>query len=297
VRKIPAALVIIGLATVGLAGCSLPGSSDCSSSASDAELLELVTVGESARDAEFYTPFHTDESSAATVEQGEGGAVITSEKQIVGLDISLRAGETGDPIAEGLYTGALSDLTTTFPTWGDALECADEGSRIVISMAPGDIEAESAASWGLAEDESAVAVVDVQQVALAAANGADQFNTGTGLPTVVRAPDGRPGLIIPEGSAPTDLVVQTIKKGDGAVVEADSSVLAHVLGVPWGETEAVRNTWETAPEAIVLGSDPVLAEALEGTTIGSQVMVVVPGEDGATVLVIDLLGLAPTPQG
>jgi peptidylprolyl isomerase len=306
VRKIPAALAILGLATVGLAGCSLPGSSDCSEPVSDAELLDVVEVsGEvgSAPDVELYTPFHVTEGSSATLEQGTGGATITRDDQLVVIDFTLVSGETGETLVASPYSEeqsnvlGLPQIVQTFPTWGDALQCASAGSRVVVSLAPEDIEAEAAASIGLAEGDSAVAVIDVHKVYLGAADGADQFNSGTGMPTVVRTPDGRPGLIIPEGDAPADVVVQTIKKGDGEVVTADAPVRAHILGVPWGETEAVTNTWDSQPQSVPLDSDPVLAEALVGQTIGSQVLVVVPAEQGGTekptVFVFDLLGVDP----
>jgi hypothetical protein len=300
VRKIPAALVILGLATVGLAGCSLPGQSDCSPTASDAELLELVEVGDDG-DVDFYTPFKAEESSFATLEQGEGDAVITTDAQIVGLDITMVSGETGEELPDlvegGAYLGGLSPLTQVLPSWSEALECASAGSRVVIAMAPEDIDPEIASALGLAPDESAVAVVGVDQVFLAAADGAYQFNTGTGLPSVVRAPDGRPGLVMPETAAPDELVVQTLKKGDGAVVGADAAVVAHVLSVPWDDQAQLTSTWDTQPELIQMGEDPALTEALEGQTVGSQVLVVVPASDdaagSATVKVIDILGILP----
>lgn len=301
-RKFPAALVILGLATAGLAGCSLPGSSDCSPSASDAELLELVQVGESAGEVDFYTPFHTEESSSATVEEGDGETAITRDEQIVGLDITMVSGETGEelpPLVEGgAFLGSLAPLTQVMPTWSEALECASAGSRVVIAMAPEDIDPEIASALGLAPDESVIAVVGVDQVFLAAADGADQFNTGSGLPSVVRAPDGRPGVVVPDAAAPDEVVVQTIKKGDGPVVAADSSVVAHTLSVSWSDGEVVSNTWEQQPELIQMGEDPALTEALEGQTVGSQVMVIVPGEGDAagtaTIKVIDILGILQT---
>lgn len=307
-RKIPAALAVLGLVTVGLAGCSLPGSSDCSTTASDAELLDVVDVSgstDAAPQVDVYTPFHTTEGSSAVAEQGDGGTVVSGDDQLVVIDFTIVSGETGEPLVGSPYSGDLTNvlsmpqITQTFPTWGDALQCASEGSRVVISMAPGDVEAEAAASIGLAEDESAVAVVDVRKVYLAAADGANQFNSATGMPTVVRTPDGRPGLIIPDGEAPTEVVVQTIKKGDGPEVTADATVRVHTLSASWDTKTQTKNTWETQPESVSPQSDPVLAEALVGQTVGSQVLVVAPAAegaaDGATVSVIDILGIDATP--
>lgn len=304
-RKIPAALAILGLATVGLAGCSLPGSSDCPRPTSDTTSLDLVEVTgstDAAPEVEVYTPFHATEGEFADLEQGDGDVVITSADQLVVLDVTLISGETGETIQETAYDGDLSQSipmsqwTQVLPPFEDALRCTSAGSRVAIAIAPGDIDAETAASLGLAEDESAVAVIDVRKVYLGAADGRDQFNSGTGLPSVVRAPDGHPGLIIPEGAPPSDVVVQTIKKGDGPVVEGDVPVRVHVLEVSWDDKAEIRSTWDTQPESIVL-EGAVLEESLVGQTVGSQVMVVVPadqgGTDQATVFVYDILGLDP----
>ena len=44
-RSYPAALAVLGLVTVGLAGCSLPNTADCSRPAvSDADVMDLIEV-------------------------------------------------------------------------------------------------------------------------------------------------------------------------------------------------------------------------------------------------------------
>jgi len=307
VRKIPAALAVLGLVTVGLAGCSLPGSSDCSRSVSDSEVLGLIEVTgstDAVPDVDVYTPFHTADTEFADVEQGDG-TVIASADQLIVIDVTLVSGQTGRTLIATPYDGDLSRVfpasqwTQTFPVFEDALACAAEGSRVVVALAPGDVEAETAASVGLGEGESAIAVVDVRKVYLAAADGALQFNSGGGLPAVVRAPDGRPGLIIPDGAPPSDIVVQTIKKGGGPVIEGDLPVRAHILGVSWDDKEQIKTTWDSQPESFMLASDPILGDALAGQTVGSQVMVVFPveesGTDQATVFVLDILGLDAAP--
>jgi peptidylprolyl isomerase len=167
-----------------------------------------------------------------------------------------------------------------------------------------------AQGFGLAEDDTAVAVIDLRKVYLPAADGQNRFNSGFGLPTVVRAPDGRPGLIIPDGAPPTDVVVQTLKKGTGETVTGDQPVRVHYTGVVWGEDEAFDSTWDGEPASLTLdGVVPGFAEALEGQTVGSQVMVVVPPEQGygdqaqgaipadsTLVFVIDILGLDVAPE-
>lgn len=317
-RKIPAALAVLTLAVVGLTGCSMPGGSECTRPAvPDQDVIDLIAVSgptDEAPDVDIYTPFHATEVSFADVETGEG-TPITADDQLVVLDITVFSGETGEPVGSTTYDGALTAVfpvsrwEQTFPSFGQALDCATEGSRVVVALPPGEVEAETAATMGLAEDDSAVAVVDIRKVYLPKADGKNQYNTGQGLPSVVRAPDGRPGIIVPDGAPPTDVVVQTIKKGDGAVVTGDVPVRVHYTGVLWDDHTVFDTTWDGDPASVTLDSVvPGFAQALEGQTVGSQVMVVIPPDQGygdteqgaipadsTLVFVIDILGLDPEP--
>lgn len=317
-RKIPAALAVLGLVTVGLAGCSLPGASDCSRPAvSDPDVMDLITVtGETDAEPELdvYTPLKAPRLAYEDVVVGDGTA-ITADNQLMVVDVAVFNGETGEQIVATAYDGDLSRVTSpsqwtqNFPGFEEALHCATDGSRIAVALSPDDMTPEVASSFGLGEDDSAVAVIDVRKVYLPRANGANQFNSGFGLPSVVRAPDGRPGLIIPEGAPPEKLVVQTLKKGDGPEVEGDDAVRVHYTGVVWGEDEAFDSTWDGEAASLTLDAVvPGFAQALEGQTVGSQVMAVIPPDLGygdedqgsipagsTLVFVIDILGIDAAP--
>lgn len=316
-RKIPAALAVVGLAVVGLTGCSVSSASDCTRSSANADALDGVSVSgavETIPTVDVYTPFQVTDTAYEDVVVGEGTEVVT-DAQLVVIDVALFSGETGETLVTTPYDGDLSRAytldrwTQQFPAFEDALMCATEGSRVAIALAPGDIDEASLESVGVAEGESAVAVVDVRKVYLSKADGANQFNSSRGLPTVVRAPDGRPGIIIPDGAAPDELVIQTIKKGDGEVVTGDQPVRVHYTGLTWADREVFDTSWDTEPASMTLDAVvPGFAAALEGQTVGSQVMVVVPPEQGygdqaqgaipagsTLVFVIDILGLDPVP--
>ncbi|WP_203579362.1 FKBP-type peptidyl-prolyl cis-trans isomerase [Microbacterium hibisci] len=316
-RKIPAALAVLGLVTVGLTGCSMPWSSDCSRSAvSDADVMDLIDVsGEIGEqpDVEIYTPLKASELAYEDVVVGDGTA-ITSDTQPVVLDVSLFSGATGELLAETQYDGDLSRVSSVsqfanFPGLEEALHCATEGSRVAIALSQDDLADGVAGQAGLDDGDALVAVIDLHKVYLSAADGQNQFNSGFGLPTVVRAPDGRPGLIIPDGAPPAELVVQTLKKGSGEEVTGDLPVRVHYTGVVWGENEAFDTTWDSQPAPLTLDAVvPGFAEALEGATVGSQVLVVIPPDQGygdeprdaipagsTLVFVIDVLGIDAAP--
>jgi len=195
VRKIPASLAVLGLVAVGLVGCSLPGSNACDrADDADASVLSGVTVSgetDEAPEVELYTPFHTDSAASEDVVVGEG-LEITDDSQLIVMDISITSGETGENLVKTNYDGDLSRVSPVarwmevVPGLQDVLPCATEGSRIVVALPPGGIEAATASSLELGEDDSAVAVIDIRKVYLPKADGADQFNVGNGLPSVVR---------------------------------------------------------------------------------------------------------------
>ncbi|WP_243074709.1 FKBP-type peptidyl-prolyl cis-trans isomerase [Microbacterium sp. SS28] len=308
-RKIPAALAVLGLAAVGLAGCALPaGYDDCSRTASDGTATDLVTVsGESGAtpDIAVPTPFHVESASFADLAQGEGPTISGGAQALV-LDMQIVSGETGDIVYQSPYDGDLSRVTSfdqwvqAVPAFESALACATEGSRTVVALAPGDIEAEAAASLGLAEDESAVAVVDIQKVFLPHAQGSLVYNDARGLPTVVRAPDGRPGILVPDADAPEEVAAQTLIKGTGEVVTGDQPIRVHYTEVSWDSSSVTNSTWDGAPATETLDHlVPGAAKVLEDVTVGSQLLVVLPAKDGETgsarVFVIDILGVDQSP--
>lgn len=311
VPLIPAVLGVLGLTAVALVGCSQTSASSCEQPAPDAALSDLVTVSGDIGDEpkiDVYTPFHTDKTAIAGVVAGEG-TPITSDTQLVGLTVTVVSGDTGEPVVAGAFDGQLSQLTSILPGITESLECATPGSRTVIALAPDGIVPEYAQSVGMTDTDSAVAVVDVRSTYLAAADGADVFNSGFGLPTVVRAVDGHPGLVFTDAAPPTDVTIQTLKRGTGAVVTGDAPVRVHYLGVVWDADEPFDSSWDGEPASLTLdGVVPGFAQALEGQTVGSQVLVVVPPSAGygdqeqasipansTLVFVIDILGIDPVP--
>jgi len=321
VRKIPASLAVLGLAAVGLVGCSLPGAEACPRpDASPAAVMDQITVSgptDDAPDVELYTPFRVTSAAFDDLVVGEG-TTITTDTQLVVLDVSITSGETGEGLVETSYNGDLSQTSTVarwvevIPGFEEALQCATEGSRIVVALPPGGIEEETTSSLEMADDDSAVAVVDIRKVYLPKAEGANQFNVGSGLPTVVRASDGRPGIIVPDAAPPTDLVIQTLKKGTGPVVTGDAPVRVHYTGLTWADRTVFETTWDAEPRSIELDTMlPGFSEALTGQTVGSQVLVVIPPDQGygdeaqgpiaadsTLVFVVDILGIdQPAPSG
>lgn len=306
-HRVPAVLAVLGLSVLTLAACSsapagTPGAS-CDRPQSDATVLDFAqTSGDFgtpalALDAPVYVP----QTTFTDVTVGDGMRV-TSDVQDVQFSIALANGATGQVIGEsGTQVQSVASWGTRFAGLATMLMCATEGSRIVGAIPSSDMSDEAVQGLGLTSGQTLVVTVDLQRVYLGAADGAPQYNDRGGMPSVVTAPDGRPGVIVPDGAAPDDLAVETLKKGTGPVVGADDTARVQYLAVDW-KTRAVNDsTWQSGASAPVApGSKVAFASQLQGATVGSQLLVVAPATtDGgsATIYVVDILGIddpAPT---
>jgi peptidylprolyl isomerase len=312
VRRLPAAVAALGLVAVALAGCSSSPASSCERTTQSGGIEDLVSVSGDVGtepDVDVPLPFRVDELKIADLETGDGTRLV-EQNQMFAMGLTIIDGTTGDVLADQGYDDesqpyALSQWTETIPGFGEALECATEGSRIVIGL-PGAELGAGAEQLGLTEGSDAVAVIDLRKVYLPAADGAEQFNEGRGLPSVVRAPNGQPGIIVPDAEAPAEVVVQVLKRGDGPKLEDGDSARVAFTTVEWNTPGEVAGTsWGSPPQAVPIaeGQDPVI-DALRGQTVGSQVMVVVPSggdetdeEPNASIYVFDILGIDETAAG
>ena len=318
VRKSSAAVATLSLALVALTGCTAGPAFDgaaCDRAASSSGIEDLATItGDvgSAPDAELFTPLIAEESGFSDIVVGDGAA-LTSPLQSAVIEFTLYSGETGETIAGTAYDEAQQQLVSIdywaqrVPAFGAALECATEGSRVLAAITPEDFGAANLAGFGLAEDESVVAVFDVTRVFPDRASGSLQYNDAAGMPTVVRAPDGRPGVIVPDSAAPTDLEVQTLIKGDGEKVAAEDTVLVQYTGVTWADKTVFDSSWDRGATSFPLTNlIEGFSQGLAGQTVGSQVLIVIPpelgyGDEGSgsipggstLVFVVDILGIDP----
>ncbi len=308
-RRIPAVVAVLGLSALALVGCSSTApAASCDRADSDSSALDLIEVSGATGSAVVTVapPVYVEKTVFTDAEVGDGPAV-TSRAQDVQFTATIVDGESGETlVSAGTQAQPVAEWATYYEGIAKMLECATEGSRIVGAVAPDDLSDEATANLGLADGQAAVMVLDLERVFLAAADGAPQFNDRRGMPSVVLAPDGRPGVIVPDAAPPTDLVVEVLKKGAGEPVTAEAPARIHYTGVTWDDGEVFDSTWEKGASASVTldGVVPGFAQALEGQTVGSQLLVVIPPDlgygaegsgavpgDATLVFVIDILGL------
>lgn len=315
-RTIPTALTVLALASLSLAGCAAADTAAVCPTPDDSVASTITVSGATSQQptVEMYTPLHVEDTVAWDIGEPTG-TPVTTDTQLVVVDITLVSGETGETLVATPYDGALTNVFSitqweqTFPDFAEVLECASEGSRIVAALPPEGVAEQTASAIGLAADDSAVAVVDVRKVYLPKADGANQYVATHNVPTVVRAPDGRPGIIVPDAAPPEEVVVEVLKKGDGEVVDGSAPVRVHYTGVTWADGEVFDTSWDGDPASFTLDAVvPGFAQALEGQTVGSQVLAIVPPEAGygdqaqgaipagsTLVFVVDILGVDALP--
>ena len=243
-------------------------------------------------------PVYVDHTTYTDTEVGTGRQ-ITSDAQDVVFSIAIANGSTGQSLVQAAPpVQPLSSWNSSYQGLVTAMMCATEGTRVVAAIPASELSAAGAQDLGVTDDQSIAVTIDITKVYLAAADGTPQYNDRRGMPSVVLAPGGRPGVIVPDAAAPTELAVEVLKKGDGETIGQGDTARVQYTGVNWSTRKVTDSTWENgASVAVAPGSKLAFAPQLVGATVGSQLLVVVPadasgaGGDAATIYVVDVLGI------
>ena len=324
-RKIIALTAAAGL-LVTLAACSTGApSGDCTPTASSGDASSLVTAtGDfaAAPHAEFPTPLIASDIEVSTIDAGTGDVIYPG--QYAAFQATAYDAATGDIIIASAYdTSKLLNRAGAAATKvGLLFECQTVGSRVVEVMKASDLYGfynVTDQTTGLGDpDATIVFVADIQDSILGKAYGVEQIPQ-QGMPSVVTAPDGQPGVTVPAQDPPTTLKTAVLKQGDGATVAAGDAIYTHYLRLDWSDpksTTSMKSTWTDfgIPEVMTMtaldassgvGVTAGVLQSLVGQKIGSQVLVVVPpsfgfpdgsapdGVDSTSTLVyvIDILGV------
>ncbi len=306
--KIALSVLITAASALALVGCASPGNSaGCTPLSTSGDATKKVSVTGnfgSKPTVTFDAGLSATETQSEALSTGAGDVVLPG--QSISIDAQLYDGATGKLINETAFDGTgRPTIPVNIEVLGGitkALQCQHVGSR-VLAVIGGDETL--ATNMGLDKTGTIVAVFDIVSANLQKANGEPQV-VPDGLPRVVLADDGTPGITIPNTAAPTALSVTLLKKGTGAVVAAHANVTVHYTGVVWGGTgEAFDSSWTkgTPADFNVDGVIPGFRDALVGQAVGSQILVIIPPDQGygsqatgnipansTLVFVIDILG-------
>jgi peptidylprolyl isomerase len=253
---------------------------------------------------DFPTPVITKKLERTELIAGTGPTLAAGD--VVVLQYTLLDGATGKVVAASDYTtaGKLATLGDTVPTAvTTGLECATVGSRVAIAT-----DAEGAGQDPSQTTDSFVFVVDILKAFSGKAYGVPQIPQA-GMPSIVTAPSGAPGITVPKEDPPTALQVNVLREAQGEVVKAGDHVVVKYTAALWSDSSVFDSTWRDGPAKILTltASDSVpkgLVTGLVGRHVGSQVLIVIPPDEGygangsngvpsgsTLVYVVDLLGL------
>lgn len=228
------------------------------------------------------------------VAEGTGAQIDSTD--LVTYAMTVVDPATGESLQWQGYDG-VPTLPVPASTLGQYLGCVTVGSRVVVAVPATDL------------DPATVRVYDVLDAQHGMATGERQEPV-EGMPTVDLAESGAPSVTIPAGEPPSETRVAALKEGDGDVVGPGDTVLLHYSGVRWSDGSVFDSSWAQGAPTVVVTTDVIAGyrEAIEGRTVGSQVVVVIPpaaaygegeiNEDDLTgetlVFVVDILSSVPT---
>ena len=328
-RKTPALLSALAVAAVvvaSLVGCSSSASASCAHTYASGSASKIVKA--TATTATFPTPLVAKTPQVSVSKAGTGSPVQNGDQ--VDYTYNVYDGETGENIlaqTTSLRAGAVTTAKSTSIV--KALVCAASGERLSLVSSLKDAFGKGAGRTQFPDSLTLVIVIDVKDHFLGKANGINQLPLD-GMPSVVTAVNGQPGIVIQELDEPKTLRLSTIKAGSGPTVKKGSTVHIKYTGWTWpsvaGDKPTVwpspgqdangnpvpdgEGTWteDKAADLTVSSSSlpPGLYKALLGAKVGSQVLAVIPPQDGfgssstnigvtdkdTLIMVIDVLGIA-----
>ena len=239
----------------------------------------------------------------------EGSGPTFTGNQLVTIDYAVFSSTTGAQLAANKFDGTDSASqvfnSTDTKAYCDALSGVKQGSVVAFALPASD-----------ADPEGSLFVLELRKVYLPHANGSAN-SPESGFPAVVLAPKtNQPGIVQPNFSAPTEFKRSTLITGRGEVVKVKDSITVHYVGWVWSDSigDPFDSSWlardaqtPASPATFTLSTDnliPGFVKALEGVTVGSQVIAVMPpsdayGESGqgsippnaTLIFVIDVLGI------
>ena len=297
-RKVFALTGVLAVALT-LSACSTDaatsGSSDCTNVAQPGDATKAVTVTGGFNEkptVTFATPLRSDTTQRVVLEEGTGDLV--ADGQEVSINFSAYDGRTGTSLADTPYDDetylTVSNKLSSDPAAGGALlgivkavQCLPIGSRVLVVTSPEDAFGDAGnAQLGVGPNSSLVIVADIVAASPTRATGVDQ-PAPDGFPLVVLDPTtGQPGVTMPSTAPPTETKIAVLKKGDGPVVGDNSDVTLQYSGFIWQTGEVFDSSWTrgTAATFNVNGVIQGFHDALVGQTVGSQVAVIIPPDQG-----------------
>ncbi|MCL2595810.1 MAG: FKBP-type peptidyl-prolyl cis-trans isomerase [Promicromonosporaceae bacterium] len=302
-RNTVRATAIFAACALALTACG--GDDNGGSGGGGGPLGAITVVGAigSEPELEFDTPFEVTEIEVQTIDVGTGAPIEEGQSvfmhYLLMLGDGTRLGSTWTDFGgqTDQFTAGAGELETP-PIVQAAIEGQRVGARVLVAeptfAADGSLEVVMIMIAELVDARTVPARAEGETVTPPAGLPVVTVNDATGEPSLGEVPAAYQDV--------TELVVQTLIRGDGPVVEPGASVTIHYTGwTPDGEV--FDSSWERGTITFPLNN--LIAgwqQGIPGQTVGSQVLLIIPaalayGEDPAAhhlggqtlIFVIDIL--------
>jgi peptidylprolyl isomerase len=249
---------------------------------------------------------------AETVVLAEGNGPSFTGDEVINFDFQIMNGGTGALVQSSSFNGtdAASQLITKATRFlCQPLSGVKQGSTVAILLPVTEFKDGSPTDFGLGVNDSLVLVIKLNKVFLPHATG-DTQSAQTGFPQVVSVGAGEPGLVLQDWDYPafTNFAKSTLIKGKGLKVKKGQTVTLNYSGWVWsGAKSKFDSSWQNGHPATFPLVDgqliPGFIKAIQGETVGSRVIAVIPAKDGygsqasasipansTLIFVVDILG-------
>ncbi|MFN8076459.1 MAG: FKBP-type peptidyl-prolyl cis-trans isomerase [Kineosporiaceae bacterium] len=293
--KLARLLIPLLAATTVLAGCAKERSDDGSSSAvgdcsAAASKSDLAAVGvDASKDKPTITPctpFSVKATSTRVLKEGDGATVESGDRLVVEyVGVNATDGKEFDTSFGKKPVSLVMSQSQVPQGVLKALTGAKVGSTLLAAIPPAEgYGSQGVAAAGIGPTDTLIFYFQVKSASkvLKRATG-EAVPPKAGLPTVKLSPVGAPSITIPKSSPPASLVVQPLIKGGGAVVKSGQTITVHYTGVIWSTGKTFDSSWGKDPVQFEIGTGKVIKgwdTGLVGQTIGSQVLLSIPPNDG-----------------
>ncbi|MBT2503152.1 hypothetical protein [Curtobacterium sp. ISL-83] len=307
-RTIPALLVTIGLAA-SLTACASNGAGSTPSNcpAPGAASASVTASGAVGKEPKVSVPagLRTKGTQVSVLKQGDGRTIGNGTPVLV--EYTIVDGATGQVAQSSGYSGQTAPLTAgagNYGALGDALLCAHVGDRLAVAVPKSALSSSAGTSGSTSSkkvEDAAVAVIDVKQAFDSRATGTPQL-AGDGMPAVVLAPSGAPGITIPSWKPPTSDATHLLRRGSGATLGAKDTAVIKYTAVTWGtdgaDSSVAGSSWTdgSGAQAVPLAKGQIaegVRNAVVGHRVGDQVLAIVHQQGTTYAYVIDVLGKMP----
>ncbi len=285
-RSILAGVCVVAGATIGLTAAPASAAKDPLakvrvSTPADATVKPTIT---------FHAPISVKKTKSRVVTAG-AGETLTRGTRVV-FHHAIENGRTGKELVSSFGTisqSAVLDKQQTNAALVKSLLGTKVGAEVLIAMSPHDAKAiypallQAKVSVRVGDTLLFLVKVDETRTALARATGSP-VAPRPDLPAVTLAADGKPSVTAQTAAAPTQLVAQSLIAGMGAVVQAGQQITAHYSGWIWSSGKQFDSSWDRGrPVDFSIGVGTVIKgwdEGLVGVPVGSQVLLIIPPDEG-----------------